>query len=235
MQPAAKPPVQSQHALASLAHAIGHDLRAPVRAICSFADALQQHAAGKLDADSEHYLQRINSSAQRLNIMLEGLARLLQLAQTQLQLMHVDVTDLCRQLTVALQDKYPHWPAKIIIAPGLHAAADTALLRTALHELLDNAWKYSSGKGAALIEVSGVQHNGQLQLCIKDNGMGFDLQYAAYLFAPFQYQHAASELDGLGLGLARVQQIIHLHGGQVWAEARPQQGAAFYCTLPLPV
>ena len=233
MQTAAKPPVQTQHMPASLAHAIGHDLRAPVRAICSFAAALQQHAAGKLDADAEHYLQRINSSAQRLNTMLEGLARLLQLAQTQLQVMPVDITALCRSLLEELKVRYSHWPAQISIAPGLHAAADPALLRMALHELLDNAWKYSSGNGAALIEVSGEQHNGQLQLCIKDNGLGFDLQYATHLFAPFQHQHATSALDGPGLGLARVQQIIHLHGGQVWAEARPQQGAAFYCTLPL--
>lgn len=221
-----------QQALTSLTHVISHDLRAPLRAISGFTDLLQQQCAGKLDADAEHYLQRIQQSTQRLNQMLEGLTRLAQVSQAELRLVPVDISALCQLLVTELTDRYPQWSPAVHIAPGLFACADPALIRSALLELLGNAWKYSSNGHAARIEVTGAGIGNQVELCVRDNGIGFDLQFARHLFAPFQHFHAASGLDGIGMGLAITQRIISRHGGLLRVATSPQQGAAFYCTLP---
>lgn len=225
---------QAQRELQTLIYAVSHDLRAPVRAITGFSQALKEHTAGVLDTTATHYLQRIEQSTQRLGAMIDGLLSLSRLAQADMHLIVVDVSQLCEGIAQELASRYPQQHPQMRIAASIKAWCDPHLLRIALQELLDNAWKFSQNRSDAQISVDASTDNGRVTLCIRDNGCGIDMQYADRLFVPFQHLQTRSELNGLGLGLARVQRIVNQHGGKLWVEGAPQNGAAFYFTLRQP-
>ncbi|MGE0115330.1 MAG: ATP-binding protein [Steroidobacteraceae bacterium] len=223
---------QAQRELQSLHYAVSHDLRAPVRAIAGFSQALKEQAAHTLDASALHYLQRIEESTQLLSAMIDGLLRLSRLSQADMQPMAVDLSQLCSELVLELNQQNPQQHPLVHVATPIKAWCDPHLLRIALSELLHNAWKFTRERSDAQISIHATIEAETLTLCVRDNGIGFDMRYADRLFVPFQHLQAHTEQHGLGIGLACVQRIISRHSGKLWAEAAAQQGAAFYFTLP---
>lgn len=242
MQPSAAPPppdaagatqlAQAQRELQRLSYAISHDLRAPVRAIAGFSQALREHAAGMLDSTALHLLGRVEQGTQQLSNMIDGLLQLSRISQAELKPDNVDLSLMCTTLVAALQLHYPAHRPQVHIAAGMQAYCDPQWMRVALHALLDNAWKFTCDRAPARIDISLTHAPGLATLCVRDNGIGFDPKYADRLFVPFQHLQGRAELNGLGIGLASVQRIIDRHGGRVWMESEPQQFAACYCALP---
>lgn len=220
------------------AHVVAHDLRAPVRAILGFAGLAEEQLTSPDDPRAsgdigiQQYLQRIQRSANQLNGMLDGLKRLALIQSAPLHITHVDVSALCATLNTELSQRHAGQAVHTDIAPGLATQADAALLRAALFELLDNAWKYTRNTTDARIEVSAQPSTGHLTLSIRDNGCGFNLDYAKHLFAPFQHYQSDASLNGIGMGLAIAHAVITRHGGKLQVQSQPAQGTTFLCTLP---
>jgi light-regulated signal transduction histidine kinase (bacteriophytochrome) len=143
----------------------------------------------------------------------------------------VNLSEIAQTILNDLKTIQPKRIVKFDIAPGMIARGDEKLLRVALHNLLENAWKFSSKVPEAHIEFGVTDHQGKKAYFIRDNGAGFDMTYIAKIFNPFQRLHTATEFPGTGIGLASVQRIIHRHGGKVWAEGKVGKGATFYFTL----
>ena len=143
----------------------------------------------------------------------------------------VDVTDLAGRILAELGRQSPDRMVRLTIAPAMMASGDPRLLRVALENLLENAWKFTTGREDARIEVGQTQDGSAPVFFVRDNGAGFDPAYVGKLFTPFQRLHASSEFPGTGIGLATVRRIMHRHGGRVWADGQPGQGACFYFTL----
>jgi light-regulated signal transduction histidine kinase (bacteriophytochrome) len=163
-------------------------------------------------------------------VLIDELLALARMTRQDMHITQVDLSALARAALARLAQTDPH-PVEIRIEDDMRARADAALIGIALDNLLGNAWKYTARTAAARIEFRGMRQNGQAVYVVQDNGAGFDTQYAAKLFRPFERLHSANEFAGNGIGLATVQRIIGRHGGRVWAEARPGQGATFYFTL----
>lgn len=222
---------QVQRELTGLNYAISHDLRAPVRAIAGFSQALKEQASQALDTNAQHYLQRIEQATQRLSVMIDALLGLSRLSQADMQVIAVDVSALCAELSSGLVQQFPQHHPQVHIAPSIKAMCDPHLLRTALRELLHNAWKFSQDRSDAQLHVDATLTQDTLTICVRDNGIGLDMRYADRLFVPFQHLQARAELNGIGIGLASAQRIINRHAGKLWVEAEPDSGAAFYFTL----
>jgi light-regulated signal transduction histidine kinase (bacteriophytochrome) len=220
---------QAQRELKALSYAISHDLRAPVRAIAGFSQALKEHADASLDTTAKHFLTRIEESAQRLSAMIDGLLELSRLSQADMQLIAVDLGSLCTTINQELAAQFPNHHPHVQIDAAVKAACDPHLLRIALHALLHNAWKFTHGTDAH-IDISATAQDNIVTLRIHDNGIGFDARYADRLFVPFQHLQARSEHHGLGIGLASAQRIINRHGGTLAGEGSAQ-GATFSLTL----
>jgi signal transduction histidine kinase len=223
---------QTQRELQGLTYAISHDLRAPVRAIVGFGQALKEHVAGNLDETGLHLLSRIEQSTQRLSGMIEGLLQLSRIAQAELQLTLVDVSALCQSVAAELCQQQTAPAPQLHIESGMRAVCDPQLLRLAIRALLHNAWKFCQQRRDAEIRISAVANADTVILCVRDNGIGIDMRYADRLFVPFQHLQSRTELNGVGIGLAGVQRVANRHGGTTWAEAVPHQFAAFYLSLP---
>jgi light-regulated signal transduction histidine kinase (bacteriophytochrome) len=221
---------QAQRELKSLSYAISHDLRAPVRAIAGFSQALKEHSADTLDTTAKHFLMRIEESTQRLSAMIDGLLELSRISQADLQLIAVDLGELCATINQELTLQFPQHHPRVHINASVTAACDPQLLRIALHALLHNAWKFTHGCTDAQIDVSTTVHDNIITLRIRDNGIGFDARYLDRLFVPFQHLQARCEQHGLGIGLASALRIVDRHGGALSAEALAQ-GTAFSLTL----
>lgn len=224
--------VQQQQEMNGLLYAISHDLRAPLRAISGFSQALREQAAATLDSTGLHYLQRVEDSSRRMALLLDGLLSLSRLSQAEMVCMDIDLSRLSQEAASSVAAQYPQHHPQLIIAPDMHVHADARLLKQALQRLFDNAWKCTAGKTDALIEVGHTEMENQPVYYVRDNGIGFDMSFAGKLFVPFQHLHARSELNGIGLGLASFQRIIARHSGRVWAQAKPDTGAQFFFTLP---
>jgi light-regulated signal transduction histidine kinase (bacteriophytochrome) len=222
--------VQAQRELTSLNYAISHDLRAPVRAIAGFGQALKEHTVTTLDATAQHYLSRIEESTQRLSAMIDGLLALSRISQADLQVVAVDVGSLCETVNRDLTQQFPQHHPQVNIDTSAQALCDPHLLRIALRALLHNAWKFTQDRTDAKISVNATTQANIVRLCVRDNGLGFDARYAERLFVPFQHLQTRSAYHGLGIGLASVQRIVNRHGGTVWADAT-SPGAAFFLTL----
>jgi PAS domain S-box-containing protein len=218
--------------LEAFAYSISHDLRAPLRSIDGFSRILAEDYSHKLDDTGLNYLQRVRRAVQRMGILIDDLLELSRLGRSELHPVNVDMTRLAHEITEQLRTEYPDRKINIKIAPHVHANGDEMLLRLVLQNLLDNAWKYTRPAAEAEIEFGSMKINGEAVFYVRDNGAGFDMQYADKLFGVFQRLHKAEEFAGTGVGLATVQRIIHRHGGRVWAEAKLGKGACFYFTLP---
>lgn len=217
--------------LEAFAYSVSHDLRAPLRAMDGFSEALLADHADQLDEQAQHYLRRIREASQRMGQLINDLLNLSRITRTQMNLQTVDLSRLAAEITAELQSGDPSRQVRFEIAQGLAATGDESLLRIALENLLNNAYKFSGKNDQARISFGMLEQSGERVFYVRDNGAGFDMAYAAQLFAPFQRLHAANEFPGTGIGLVTVQRIIAKHGGRVWPDAQPDRGATFYFTL----
>jgi signal transduction histidine kinase/DNA-binding NarL/FixJ family response regulator len=219
--------------LEAFSYSVSHDLWAPLRAITSYTHFLREKDA--LDTEARTFLDIIQSEAGRMGELIDNMLRLAKFARAELQCEVLNLSELALDLTDWLQAADPDRRSVFRVQPGLEAHGDPGLIRAALENLLANAWKYTARRAHAVIELGAEPQPGGGQVFyVRDNGAGFDMQYADKLFAPFQRLHRADEFPGTGIGLATVQRIIHRHGGRIWADAKPDRGATFYFTLPAP-
>ena len=217
--------------LETFSYSVSHDLRAPLRSIRGFSEVLLERHAPQLDASGREFLRRACESSHQMDLLIEDLLKFSRIGRSELVRQPVDLSALAESISAELRKADPERAAEFVIAPGLHAEADGRLLRVALDNLLRNAWKFSGKVPEARIEF-GFCHEPEPAFFVRDNGTGFDMQYAGKLFGVFQRLHSASEFPGTGVGLATVQRIINRHGGRIWAHSAPNQGASFYFTLP---
>ena len=217
--------------LEALVFAISHDLRAPLRAMDGFSSLLGEDCAQQLDEQGQHYLSSIRSGAQRMGTMIDELLQMSRVARGEPHRETVDLTSLARQITAGLTRESPERHVEFLIADGMTAQADPLLVQVVLEHLLSNAWRFTSTRRRARIEVGEARRGGQREFYVRDNGVGFDMAYAGQLFKPFQRLHRPEEFPGSGMGMAIAQRIITRHGGRIWASAQPDHGATFSFTL----
>ena len=227
--------VELNKELESFSYSVSHDLRAPLRAIDGFSVALLEDCAPQLDDTGKDHLNRIRAATQRMGVLIDDLLNLSRITRSELHFQKVDLSALVRSITSNLQKtqhetQHDH-QVEFTIQDGLSANADSSLLRVALENLLNNAWKFTSKVPAARIEFGLSHSNGVSTYYVRDNGAGFDPRYTDRLFGAFQRLHSVTEFPGTGVGLATVQRIIRRHGGKIWAEGSLGKGAAFYFTL----
>lgn len=213
--------------LQAFSYSVSHDLRAPLRAIDGFSQALLEDYQNKLDAPGLGYLQRVRAATQRMGELIDDILMLSRVSRAEIRRTHVDLDALSQSVVTELRDAEPRRKVEIVIHPGLSAQGDPALLRVMMENLWSNAWKFTAKTKEARIEF-GRNEDG---FFLRDNGAGFDMAYVDKLFGAFQRLHTPDEFAGTGIGLATVQRIVHRHGGQVRAEGRVGQGATFYFTL----
>jgi PAS domain S-box-containing protein len=215
--------------LEHFAYSVSHDLRAPLRSISGFSEALNEDYAQQLDEQAHDYLQRVQSGCQRMNDLIEALLGLSRLTGSKLKPEPTDLSQLAHEAITQLQQQHPQRQVQVDIEPGLHARCDPHLMRAAITNLLENAWKYTARNDIAHISFR-HSANGQ-GFAISDDGVGFDMRYVDKLFKTFQRLHSDKDFEGTGIGLATVARIIHRHGGRVWAEAETDKGATFGFSL----
>ena len=219
--------------LEAFSYSVAHDLRSPLITIDGFAQVLLENTVETLDEPNRQHLERISTAVRRMHRLINDLLGLSKVVRAPIQMSATDLTQLAREIVPRLRESAPDRKAEFVIAEGLTAPGDSGLLRTALENLLSNAWKFTSRKEHAHIEFgSSVDRTGRTVYHVRDNGAGFDPRYAGKLFSPFQRLHAATQFPGTGIGLAVVQRIVHRHRGEIWAESAVDCGAAFYFTLP---
>jgi PAS domain S-box-containing protein len=218
--------------LEAFSYSISHDLRAPLRGIDGFSQALLEDYSAQLDHTGKQYLERVRMGAQRMATLIDDLLTLSRITRGEIQRQSIDLSEIARSVAHDLSRLDPGREVEILIAPGLRVEADARLMRTVLENLLGNAWKFTSRCAYARIEFGRTQDNGLSAFFVRDNGAGFDPAYAGRLFGAFQRLHAAADFPGTGVGLASVQRVIYRHGGRVWAQGAVDQGATFFFTLP---
>jgi light-regulated signal transduction histidine kinase (bacteriophytochrome) len=232
------------HELEAFNYSVSHDLRAPLRAISGFSQALREDYGEQLDAGAHALLDRVVAAAHRMSQLIDALLELSRLSRRDMTREVVDLSALAHAIAQELREHQPERQVTFAIDNGLTAEGDPRLLRLVLENLLGNAWKFTSKHPSAHIELTSVQRSAESTparphpripartYCVRDDGAGFNPHMADKLFGAFQRLHPADEFDGTGIGLATVQRIIHRHGGRVWAEGEVERGAAFYFTLP---
>lgn len=211
--------------LDSFSYSVSHDLRAPLRAIEGFSRILLEEHAASLDGEARRLLGVVTANVGRMGELIDDLLELSRLGRVELRRADVDMTVLARAVA-------SEWNVAIEVHPLPPARGDAALLRQVFANLLGNAVKYSRGREPARVEVSGGVRDGERRYEVRDNGVGFEPQYAHKLFGVFQRLHSAREFEGTGVGLSVVRRIVERHGGRVWAEGRPGEGAVFGFSLP---
>jgi PAS domain S-box-containing protein len=218
--------------LSAFSYSVSHDLRAPLRGIDGFSKVLLERYANQLDEQGKHYLDRIRAGTQRMGELIEDMLMLSRVTRAEMKRNSVNLSALAQEISENLSESQPERSVTWKIAPEITVLGDGALLRIVLENLLSNAWKFTSTRTQTEIEFSLtiLPENTQAYF-VKDNGVGFDMNYVNKLFIAFQRLHSTNEFPGTGVGLAIVQRIIHRHGGKVWAEGIIDRGAAFYFTL----
>jgi len=217
--------------LEAFSYSVSHDLRAPLRAIDGFSRILEQECTPVLDAANLDRLGRVRRNAQHMGTLIDDLLGLARVTRAELHWSTVDLGTLALEVLDALAEAHPQRQVQVEVADNLKARGDPRLLRIAMQNLLDNAWKFTAHTAAAQIAVYAQQRDGARVFVVRDNGAGFDMAYAGKLFGAFQRLHRMDEFAGTGVGLATVQRVIHKHGGRIWAQAEPQRGATFFFTL----
>jgi PAS domain S-box-containing protein len=218
--------------LEAFTYSIAHDLRAPLRALGGYSSALMEDCASDLGEVGRGYAERILAASGQMSTLIDDLLSLSRLAWAEMHPEWVDLGAEVARIAADLQDGTPGRRVHFAIERPVQARADRLLVRAVLQNLVENAWKFTSGQDDALIEF-GTAPAGDAAICcyVRDDGAGFDPHYAGKLFQPFQRLHAASDFPGNGIGLARVKQIVNRHGGRAWAEGAIGEGATFYFTL----
>jgi signal transduction histidine kinase len=217
--------------LESFSYSVSHDLRAPLRSIDGFSQALVEEYGDRLDDTAADYLRRIRGATRRMGELIDDLLDLSRVTRRELHREEVDLSGLASAVLAGLARAEPERQVEIDIGAGLMGHGDPHLLRLALDNLLGNAWKFTSRQPSARIEF-GARHEGDRPVYyVSDNGVGFDMAYADKLFGAFQRLHPGREYPGTGIGLATVHRIVLRHGGRVWAQSEMGQGATFFFTL----
>jgi signal transduction histidine kinase len=216
--------------LETFSYSVAHDLRAPLRGIAGFSEILLQDYAESLDAEGLEHLTAVQRSARRMNLLIEDLMRLLQTGRCEMRRHPVDLSRIAHEVMDRLRADEPHRSVTVDIADDLIVPGDERLLELVVENLLGNAWKFTSRRDEATIQVGMLRDEGNVCF-VRDNGAGFDAGRADKLFTAFQRFHTMSEFEGTGLGLAIVQRILQRHGGRIWAESAIDAGATFYFVL----
>lgn len=222
---------EANREMESFCYSVSHDLRAPLRALDGFARILLEDAGHLLDDTDKDNLRRIIAASGRMSFLMDDLLKLSRIGRASMRLAETDLGALAEEISRRLRGQSPERLATIQIATGMTVRADAGLMRIALENLIDNAWKYSRDKAETRIEFGQREEDGKSVFCVRDNGAGFDMRYASKLFSPFQRVHAPGEFEGNGIGLAIVQSIVRRHGGRIWAESEPGLGSIFCFTL----
>jgi PAS domain S-box-containing protein len=213
--------------LEAFAYSIAHDLRAPLRGILGYSEALLEDAADKLDGKPREYLTRMKDAASRMATLIEELLGLARVTQADLVRSRVDLTAIAYSTLGGLQAGTKDRKVDVVIQPNLYIDADPHMIAIVVENLLDNAWKFTSKRDGARIEIGQAGNT----FYVRDNGAGFDPQYADQLFGVFRRLHMQEDFEGTGIGLATVARIIHRHNGHVWAEGQLGKGATFFFTV----
>jgi len=221
----------SQRELEAFSYAVSHDLRAPLRSLSGFSQALTELPTAGLDPKAAHYLSRIQQASGRMSELIDALLGLARISRADLHIRRADLSAIAGEAAHALRAKYGARNVDITIEPNLQTQADARLLRAACDALLDNAFKFTATRDPASIAVGVAQTEQGPAFYVRDNGIGFDMNYADKLFRPFQRLHADERYAGLGIGLATAQRVIMRHGGRIWAQAQPEHGATVFFTL----
>jgi light-regulated signal transduction histidine kinase (bacteriophytochrome) len=230
LSPSETPPFQEE--LELFCRALSHDLRAPLRAMDQSAKVLLNSLASRLDWEEAKRFQKLIQTNEFMAELIDGLLFLSRVTRLELQREPVDLSELATAIATDLKWSDPDRPVKITVTPGLVTTGDSRLLEIALRQFLDNAWKCTRHTWNAQITFGMEPAATRTTYFIRDNGIGFDMNYAGKLFGIFEKLHNPAEVPGIGIGLAIVKQIIHRHGGHVWAKGAVRKGATFWFTLP---
>jgi len=219
--------------LEAFSYSVSHDLRAPLRHVSGFVEMLRQEAGPSLGETGRGHLERIAAATQRMDRLIEDLLAFSRLGRAELRGSRVDLRKLADEVVADLRQQEPGRAVDLGVGDLPEVAADLAMLRVVLTNLVANALKYTRRRERAQIEIGSLpDRQGLAVVFVRDNGAGFDMRYADRLFGVFQRLHSEREFEGTGVGLATVQRIVHRHGGRTWAEGAVDQGATFYFSLP---
>jgi PAS domain S-box-containing protein len=222
----------SNRELEAFSYSVAHDLRAPLRSIDGFNQALVEDYGKNLPSDAQELIQRARLASQRMSQLIDDLLNLSRVARAEMRHQRINLSEIANSIVAELKKGDPDRKANFRIQPGLFATGDDRLLRLVLENLLGNSFKFTRNKPEAVIEFGSSAQDGQRVLFVRDNGAGFKMEYAGKLFGPFQRLHAATEYPGTGIGLATVHRILMRHGGSIWPESQEGKGTTFYFTLP---
>ena len=218
--------------LEAFSYSVSHDLRAPLRTISAFTQALADDLRHQLDDKAKDHLRRVLAAAARMSDLIDALLELSRISRSQLGRHKVDLGAMALAVVDELRRRDVTRKLGATIAPDLVVDADGRLMRILLDNLIGNAWKFTNHESSPHVEVGMTRRDGESVFFIRDNGAGFDMQYADRLFTPFQRLHSEREYAGTGIGLATVRRIVERHGGRIWVESAPGQGATFFFTVP---
>jgi light-regulated signal transduction histidine kinase (bacteriophytochrome) len=214
--------------LESFSYSVSHDLRAPLRAIDGFSQVLLEDFSDNIGGKGVEYLQRVRAGAQKMAILIDDILNLSRVSRCEMNIVNLNLSELVGIIVQEHQEADAQRSVDVRIQPELKVAADAALLRIMLQNLIDNAWKFTSKMQAAKIEFGIMRLDNKAAFYLRDNGVGFDMAYADKLFVPFQRFHPVGEYPGTGIGLATVYRVVKRHGGQIWADSAPGQGTTFF-------
>jgi two-component system, sensor histidine kinase and response regulator len=214
--------------LEAFSYSVSHDLRAPLLAFDGLSKALLDDYGDRLDSRARDYLQRMRGASQRMGAVFEGLQSLFRVTSGEIHRELVDISLLASEIVEEMRESNPDREVRMTIEPELSVSADARLMRILLGNLISNAWKYTSTKESAAVEVGSELVDGERRHFVRDNGVGFDMLYSHKLFGAFQRLHSQTEFPGAGIGLATVRRIVNRHGGRCWAEGAVGEGATFY-------
>jgi PAS domain S-box-containing protein len=217
--------------LEAFSYSVSHDLRAPLRSIDGFSHVLLEDYSEQLPDEGRNYLERVRAAAQRMAVLIDDLLNLSRVTRTAVQPKFINLSKMAEEILQGFRENQSQRTAVISITPDLMVEADPHLMHIVLENLLSNAWKFTSKREQTLIEFGQKAHVKERTFFVRDNGVGFNMDYADKLFGVFQRLHSMSEFPGTGVGLATVQRIISIHGGQIWAESAEGKGTTFYFTL----
>jgi signal transduction histidine kinase len=217
--------------LEAFSYTVSHDLRAPARAVAGFSEILLREHAGQLDDEGVRLLRRMSAAGERMGEMIDGLLRLARVSRADLVRAPLDLSAMARHVWEEACGSEPGRTVAFVAQAGVNAHTDPVLMRNVLQNLLANALKYTRPVKDGRVEFGASASGAELVYVVRDNGVGFDMAHAGKLFGVFQRMHGYDEFEGTGVGLATAQRIIGRHGGRIWADARPGQGACFYFTL----
>lgn len=223
--------IRANRELETFVSSVSHDLRSPLQHIMGFSQLLLESLGEVSREESTGYIQRIHQTSCRMALLIDAMLAMSRVSKAEMRKVKTSLSEKVQLISAELQLAEPDRQVEFIIAEGVTVNGDPRLIHSVMENLLGNAWKYTRCRERAVIEFGVADKDGRRACYVRDNGVGFEMSAATRLFEPFQRLHGAEEYDGVGMGLATVQRIVHRHGGTVWAAAEPGQGASFYFSL----